>query len=122
MRKVLRHVAVNISPWQFRQPDFTAIVKQVLAKTGAEPSMLTIEITEGVAINNLEDTIAKMLELKEMKISFSIDDFGTGYSSLSYLHRLPLDQLKSIDPSRRGWPRVPALPPLFPPSSSLPGI
>jgi diguanylate cyclase (GGDEF)-like protein/PAS domain S-box-containing protein len=90
----LQHVAVNISPWQFRHPDFTALVKRVLAETGAEPSMLTIEITEGMAINNLEDTIAKMLELKKMKICFSIDDFGTGYSSLSYLHRLPLDQLK----------------------------
>jgi diguanylate cyclase (GGDEF)-like protein/PAS domain S-box-containing protein len=90
----LQHVAVNISPWQFRQPDFTTLVKRVLAETGAEPSMLTIEITEGVAINNLEDTIAKMLELKKMNIRFSIDDFGTGYSSLSYLHRLPLDQLK----------------------------
>ncbi|MDR3630154.1 MAG: EAL domain-containing protein [Desulfocapsaceae bacterium] len=90
----LQHIAVNISPWQFRQPDFTARVKRVLAKTGVDPSMLTIEITEGVAINNLEDTIAKILELKEMHINFSIDDFGTGYSSLSYLHRLPLDQLK----------------------------
>jgi diguanylate cyclase (GGDEF)-like protein/PAS domain S-box-containing protein len=90
----LQHVAVNISPWQFRQPDFTTLVKRVLAETGAEPSMLTIEITEGVAIDNLEDTIAKMLELKKMNIRFSIDDFGTGYSSLSYLHRLPLDQLK----------------------------
>ena len=90
----LQHIAVNISPWQFRQPDFTTLVKRVLAETGAEPSMLTIEITEGVAIDNLEDTIAKMLELKKMNIRFSIDDFGTGYSSLSYLHRLPLDQLK----------------------------
>lgn len=92
--KYLRHVAVNISPWQFRQPDFTSLVKRVLAATGAEPSMLIIEITEGVVINDLEDTIAKMQELKEMGIRFSIDDFGTGYSSLSYLHCLPLDQLK----------------------------
>jgi diguanylate cyclase (GGDEF)-like protein/PAS domain S-box-containing protein len=92
--RYLRHVAVNISPWQFRQPDFTSLVRRVLATTGAEPSMLIIEITEGVVINDLEDTIAKMQELKEMGIRFSIDDFGTGYSSLSYLHCLPLDQLK----------------------------
>jgi diguanylate cyclase (GGDEF)-like protein/PAS domain S-box-containing protein len=92
--KHLRHIAVNISPWQFRQPDFTSIVRRVLTLTGADPSMLTIEITEGVVINDLKDTIAKMLELKDLGIRFSIDDFGTGYSSLSYLHRLPLDQLK----------------------------
>jgi diguanylate cyclase (GGDEF)-like protein/PAS domain S-box-containing protein len=90
----LRHVSVNISPWQFRQPDFTSLIRRVLAATDAEPSMLIIEITEGVVINDLEDTIAKMQELKEMGIRFSIDDFGTGYSSLSYLHCLPLDQLK----------------------------
>ena len=90
----LRHVSVNVSPWQFRQPDFAEIVNRTIGRSGVDPAKITIEITEGVALNNLEDTIGKMLALKQQGIRFSIDDFGTGYSSLSYLDRLPLDQLK----------------------------
>ncbi|HAS52577.1 MAG TPA: hypothetical protein DCS21_12890, partial [Gammaproteobacteria bacterium] len=59
---------------------------------------LTLEITEGLVIDDLEDTIAKILELKALGLRFAIDDFGTGYSSLSYLKRLPIDELK-IDKS-----------------------
>ena len=56
--------------------------------------MLTLEITEGIVIQNLEDTISKMRELKRYGVSFAMDDFGTGYSSLTYLKRLPVDALK----------------------------
>ncbi len=90
----LQQISVNVSPWQFRQADFTDTVKDIVAATGVDPSKLTIEITEGIVIGNLEDTIKKILELKEIGIRFSIDDFGTGYSSLSYVNRLPLDELK----------------------------
>jgi len=60
--------------------------------------MLKLEITEGIVIQNLEDTISKMRELKALGVSFAMDDFGTGYSSLTYLKRLPVDALK-IDQS-----------------------
>ena len=53
-----------------------------------------LEITEGIVIQNLEDTISKMRELKRYGVSFAMDDFGTGYSSLTYLKRLPVDALK----------------------------
>ncbi len=90
----LKYVSINVSPLQFSQTDFSDNVKQTLTATDLPASLLSIEITEGVAIDNLDDTIKKMKSLKELGISFSIDDFGTGYSSLSYLNRLPIDQLK----------------------------
>lgn len=91
-------VSINVSPKQFRQPDFVAKVKRVLKYTGASPSRLIFEVTEGLLIDNLQDTIERMLELTTLGIRFSIDDFGTGYSSLAYLKRLPLYELK-IDKS-----------------------
>lgn len=90
----LKYISINVSPLQFSQADFSDNVQQTLSTTNLPASLLSIEITEGVAIDNLEDTIKKMQSLKELGISFSIDDFGTGYSSLSYLNRLPIDQLK----------------------------
>ena len=62
--------------------------------SGAKPSHLKLELTESTVLENVEDTIAKMEELKLLGVSFSLDDFGTGYSSLQYLKRLPLDQIK----------------------------
>ena len=91
-------LAVNVSPRQFRQADFVQQVKKVLARTGANPHKLKLELTEGVLISNVENVIEKMCALKAIGVVFSLDDFGTGYSSLSYLKRLPLDQLK-IDQS-----------------------
>lgn len=87
-------LAVNVSPRQFRQPDFVASVKRVLEMTGAYPEQLTLEVTEGLVIEDVQGTIAKMTELKALGVHFSIDDFGTGYSSLAYLKRLPVDELK----------------------------
>jgi diguanylate cyclase (GGDEF)-like protein/PAS domain S-box-containing protein len=94
----LGHLAVNVSPRQFRQPDFIYQVYQVIERTGISPQFLGLELTEGMVIDNVNDTIAKMQALKSMDIELSIDDFGTGYSSLTYLRRLPLDTLK-IDQS-----------------------
>lgn len=91
-------LAINVSPRQFRHPNFVVSVQAILAATGADPASLTLEITEGVVIDDVEDTIAKMLKLKTLGIRFAIDDFGAGYSSLSYLKRLPIDELK-IDKS-----------------------
>lgn len=91
-------LSVNVSARQFRQPHFIDDVKNALAATGADPMCLDIELTESVAISNVEDTIAKMHALKELGIRLSMDDFGTGHSSLSTLSSLPLDQVK-IDQS-----------------------
>jgi diguanylate cyclase (GGDEF)-like protein/PAS domain S-box-containing protein len=87
-------VAVNISALQFRLPEFTEQVLAALARTGANPNNLKLELTESMLVENIEDVIIKMAELKSHGLSFSLDDFGTGYSSLAYLKRLPLDQLK----------------------------
>lgn len=95
-----RHLvlAVNISPKQFQQPNFVEQVLACIDKHQCLPSGLKLEITESMLLEDIDDTIAKMDQLKARGISFSLDDFGTGYSSLSYLKRLPLDQLK-IDKS-----------------------
>ncbi|MBI5753406.1 MAG: EAL domain-containing protein [Hydrogenophilales bacterium] len=91
-------LAVNDSARQFRQGDFVAQVQSVLLESGARPSLLKLELTESTVLENVENTIARMRELKLLGVSFSMDDFGTGYSSLQYLKRLPLDQIK-IDQS-----------------------
>jgi diguanylate cyclase (GGDEF)-like protein/PAS domain S-box-containing protein len=87
-------IAVNISPRHFRQSDFVDQIKHGLARAGADPGQLTLEITEGMVIDNINDVIAKMTELSALGIRFSMDDFGTGYSSLSYLKRMPIHELK----------------------------
>ncbi|NWL76944.1 GGDEF domain-containing protein [Pseudomonas taiwanensis] len=91
-------MAVNVSARQFHHPDFVEEVLTVLRFTGADPRRLKLELTEGMLVEDMENTVAKMIELKEIGIGLSLDDFGTGYSSLSYLKSLPLDQLK-IDKS-----------------------
>jgi len=91
-------LAVNVSARQFHQPGFVEQVRAVLIKTGANPTRLKLELTESVVLDNINDTVAKMNDLKEIGVCFSLDDFGTGYSSLAYLTQLPLDQLK-IDQS-----------------------
>ncbi len=87
-------ISVNVSPRQFRQSDFTFHVKNILAQSGADPTRLVLEVTEGIMLDNLADTVAKMTELATLGIHFSIDDFGTGYSSLAYLKQLPIHELK----------------------------
>lgn len=91
-------LSINVSPKQFRQPDFVEKVRTMLVLTGVDANTLIFEVTEGLLIDNLQETIARMHELCDLGIRFSIDDFGTGYSSLFYLKRLPLYELK-IDKS-----------------------
>jgi len=91
-------LSVNVSAKQFHEDDFVAQVQRVLRQSGAHPKLLKLELTESTVLENVEDAIAKMRELKKLGIGFSMDDFGTGYSSLQYLKRLPLDQIK-IDQS-----------------------
>lgn len=89
-----KKVAVNVSIHQFRHKDFVQMVKRVLDTTKLAPHFLELEVTEGVLIDNIDATAAKLRELHELGISLSIDDFGTGYSSMNYLRRLPFDILK----------------------------
>lgn len=91
-------ISVNISPRHFRREDFVQEVKHHLAETGADPTHLVLEITEGLVIDNISDVVSKMSALAALGIHFSMDDFGTGYSSLAYLKRLPIHELK-IDKS-----------------------
>jgi diguanylate cyclase (GGDEF)-like protein/PAS domain S-box-containing protein len=91
-------MAVNVSASQFAQADFVDHVEAALAKTGANPSLLKLELTESMLVADIDAVIAKMNAIKQRGVAFSLDDFGTGYSSLTYLKRLPLSQLK-IDQS-----------------------
>lgn len=91
-------IAVNVSARQFRQPDFVEQVRDTLQSSGANPARLKLELTESVVLENVEEVVERMLQIKDLGVTFSLDDFGTGFSSLSYLKRLPLDQVK-IDQS-----------------------
>jgi diguanylate cyclase (GGDEF)-like protein/PAS domain S-box-containing protein len=87
-------LSVNVSPSQFRQDDFVEQVHAALAASGTPARLLVLEVTEGLLIDKLDDTIARMQQLAAIGIRFSIDDFGTGYSSLAYLKKMPLYELK----------------------------
>ncbi len=91
-------IAVNLSARAFQDPDLTKRIAQVLSDTGTPPKFLDIEITESLAMSNIELTIDCLNEISKMGVRTSIDDFGTGYSSLSYLKKLPIQKLK-IDQS-----------------------
>lgn len=92
------YVSVNVSSKQFRQPEFVANIAEALERHRIQASCLIVELTEGVVIDDIDDTVEKMRALKQLGVKISIDDFGTGYSSLTYLKQLPLDELK-IDKS-----------------------
>jgi diguanylate cyclase (GGDEF)-like protein/PAS domain S-box-containing protein len=87
-------VAVNVSATQFTRPDFVNSVIDVLQETGLKPALLELEMTESSAIQDREDAVRKMQDLRRLGVRFSIDDFGTGYSSLSYIQYMPVDVLK----------------------------
>lgn len=92
------HMAVNLSGRQFKDKDMIKLVNDVIEETGINPEKLELEITETIALDDLEYTISTIQELKKIGVSFSLDDFGTGYSSMNYLKRLPVSNLK-IDKS-----------------------
>jgi|GEM_PF-1661299 len=87
-------VSVNVSTIQFRQKNFTSNIIDIVNSCGSNIDFLILEITESIAIENIQHTISKINELKRQKIRFSIDDFGTGHSSLRYLQQLPVAELK----------------------------
>lgn len=91
-------LSVNVSARQFERADFVDQVRNTLSNTGARPELLTLELTERLLLNNMDDAIAQMGAIKACGVRLSLDDFGTGYSSLTCLKRLPIDELK-IDQS-----------------------
>ena len=91
-------MSVNVSPLQFRRPDFVDTVERILAETEFDPAYLELELTESTLLGNVESAEVAMHRLKALGLRLALDDFGTGYSSLAYLRRFPFDKLK-IDKS-----------------------
>lgn len=87
-------VSVNLSSKQFAQSDLVEQIEQALQATELSGHNLKLEITESIAMTDVEATISLLMRLKALDLQLSIDDFGTGYSSLSYLHRFPTDTIK----------------------------
>jgi EAL domain-containing protein (putative c-di-GMP-specific phosphodiesterase class I)/GGDEF domain-containing protein/CheY-like chemotaxis protein len=87
-------VSINISPYQFSRVNMCELVERALSEASLPPEYLILEVTESLIIEDIEKTLATMLDLKRMGVRLSLDDFGTGYSSLSYLHSMSVDFLK----------------------------
>jgi len=87
-------MSVNLSSRQFSQPDLLAQIQEALIITELPPENLKLEITESMVMDDVENTIILLNQLKELNLKISMDDFGTGFSSFSYLHRFPTDTLK----------------------------
>jgi diguanylate cyclase (GGDEF)-like protein/PAS domain S-box-containing protein len=91
-------IAVNVSAVEFRSKGFVEDIRTILSETGLEARYLELELTEGVLMNDVENTAAVLQELKMLGVHIAVDDFGTGYSSLNFLRQYPIDVLK-IDQS-----------------------
>ena len=87
-------VSVNVSPRQFDSPSVVEAVASALRETGLAPELLGLEITESVLVDDADETVVLLDELKALGVRIALDDFGTGYSSLTYLQQLPIDELK----------------------------
>ncbi|MBT5186512.1 MAG: EAL domain-containing protein [Kordiimonadaceae bacterium] len=91
-------ISVNISARQFQAENFVSTIEEAINISKLDPRWLELEITEGMVIQNTDNVVTKLEELKKLGVYLSIDDFGTGYSSLAYLKRFPVNTLK-IDQS-----------------------
>lgn len=87
-------LAVNISARQFYRENLPEKIQRILSDNAFDSSLLTLEITESILIQDIEESVSKLGALKKMGVNIALDDFGTGYSSLAYLKRLPIDELK----------------------------
>jgi diguanylate cyclase (GGDEF)-like protein len=92
------HLAINVSPWQLARPDFVASLIGIVRESGIDPRQLTLEITESAVLFDVQETVAKLREIRPVGVRIALDDFGTGYSSLALIKDLPLDEIK-IDQS-----------------------
>ncbi|WP_245657360.1 putative bifunctional diguanylate cyclase/phosphodiesterase [Herbidospora mongoliensis] len=91
-------LSVNLSKRQIMAAGFVETVSEALADSGLPPSALTLEVIEEMLVEDAEDTIGKLSDLRALGVRLAIDDFGTGYASLALLRQLPVDIIK-IDPS-----------------------
>ncbi|MDH5580144.1 MAG: EAL domain-containing protein, partial [Betaproteobacteria bacterium] len=87
-------MAVNLSSVQLSRPGFEHIVESALLESSINPACAELEVTENVAMKNIESASVTLRKLKKMGVTIAMDDFGTGYSSLSYLRKLPIDTVK----------------------------
>jgi diguanylate cyclase (GGDEF)-like protein len=87
-------IAVNVSPLQFRQPQFPNTVRAALDGCSVDPRFLGIELTEATLMGDAERSVAMLEQLSRFGIAVAVDDFGTGYSNMTYLQRFPIDELK----------------------------
>jgi EAL domain-containing protein (putative c-di-GMP-specific phosphodiesterase class I) len=88
------HMAVNLSARQIARPELVDEVREILIETQLDPRSLILEITESVMMQDMELSIERLGELKQLGVQLAVDDFGTGYSSLNYIRRFPVDILK----------------------------
>ncbi len=87
-------VAINLSALQFKRGNVKETIRAALARHSLEPGHIEFELTESVVMDNPEQAIGHLQELKGLGVQLSLDDFGTGYSSLAYLKRFPFDFVK----------------------------
>jgi PAS domain S-box-containing protein len=87
-------IGVNVTAKQFAQPDLASQIGEILRQTDTDPACVDLEITENIAMADVERSAVVLSQLKALGVHLSIDDFGTGYSSLSRLQRFPVDTLK----------------------------
>ena len=92
------HLSINVSPWQLARPEFVDRLCETLEATHVEPGHLTLEITESAVLFDVNETVAKLRQIRPLGVRIALDDFGTGYSSLALIKDLPLDAIK-IDQS-----------------------
>ena len=89
-----RPIAVNLSARQFRMDNLDTMVARIITETGVDPQLLELELTESLLMDNPEQTVTTLGNLRRYGVRLAVDDFGTGYSSLAYLKRFPIDALK----------------------------
>ncbi|ARD09933.1 sensor domain-containing phosphodiesterase [Pseudomonas savastanoi] len=87
-------VAINVSPKQFSDPELVSSIAAILREEELDPSLLELELTEGLLLEATEDTRQQLDSLKKLGLSLAMNDFGTGYSSFSYLKKFPIDVIK----------------------------
>jgi diguanylate cyclase (GGDEF)-like protein len=87
-------MSVNVSGRQFRRPEIVETIQRIVRQETIDPRRLAVEITESVIMDDVEESTAKLAQLRDLGIQIHVDDFGTGYSSLSYLHRFPITAVK----------------------------
>ncbi|MFT6330144.1 MAG: diguanylate cyclase (GGDEF)-like protein [Bermanella sp.] len=87
-------VSVNLSSIQFKRASLLNMIKRALEDSGLPASLLEVELTESAIMNDIDQNITRLNQIRDLGVAIALDDFGTGYSSLSYLKRFPINTLK----------------------------